>query len=329
MQPTAVITGVRGQDGSLLAEKLLGLGYTVYGVSRSDGTRPGNCAAVADKIRWCPLPAAGARAAWWQELIARVRPNELYHLAADSFVPNGWEYPEANLDANTGITLRILNAIRTQNPTTRLVNASSREVFGQVDGQQANEETPLRPTTPYGISKAASYWMVRAYRNQYGLFAVNAILFNHESPRRGDQFVSRKITKAVARTVLHREFKLELGSLAAQRDWGYAGDYVDAMFRMLRLQTPEDFVLGTGELHSVEDLVRIAYAAVGLDWRTHVSSHSELVRSNDQACVAADIRKAKQMLAWQPQIAFSELIERMVHADIERLQSNAENADSQ
>lgn len=326
----ALITGISGQDAWYLARQLLARGYEVHGFTRGRLHEP----IVGERGESIHVHSAqsAARHALTEgtelqphevltTVIRDVQPDELYHFAADSFVPRGWEQPIENLEANAGLTIRILEDIRNFSPHTRLLNACSREIFGGAAEGLVNEQTELRPISPYGINKAASRWTVNAYRERYSLFATNAILFNHESPRRGEKFVTRKITKRVAEIATGTECALELGNLQARRDWGFAGDYVDAMWRMLQIDAPEDFVLGTGITHSIEEFAARAFARVGLDWRACVRCSDHLVRSHDPAGIAADISKAKDLLGWTPQVGFAELVCMMVDADLERAQS--------
>ncbi len=319
----ALITGITGQDGSYLAELLLSCGYEVHGVTRSTSRQPsgrdlGYCAHLAGQIT---LHRLNLRTSRLQEVIADIQPDELYHFAADSFIPNGWEYPVDNLDANLGLALNILEAIRRHSSHTKMLNACSREVFGNSVGVTADELTAMQPVTPYGINKAASRWTVNSFRDRYGIFAVNAILFNHESPRRGPHFVTRKITKRVAEIHLGLARTLELGNLQVRRDWGFAGDYVEAMWSMLQAEAPEDFVIGTGTTHSIEDFASRAFECVGLDWRSHVTSVDHLVRPSDTTGVAADITKAKAILDWSPQVQFERLVSMMVDADVATIEN--------
>ena len=307
----ALITGITGQDGSYLADLLLRKGYEVFGTSRNAGSQLPSAASVSI----LPLSASPNLTSDVAKILDEIKPDEIYHLAADSFVPNGWTDPQQNMLANYGWTLALLEGIRQHCPSSKFLNACSREVFGSCSGL-ANEQTEMRPTTPYGINKAASRWMVAAYRRQYGSFATTAILFNHESPRRGHQFVTRKVSKAVVAIARGEQNKLELGSLSAQRDWGFAGDFVEAMWRMLQVDSPQDFVLGTGVTHSIEQLVEVAFSAAGLVWSDHVIGHPELVRTNDDITLAADISFARNILDWQPEVDFPTLVRQMVEADM-------------
>ncbi len=324
MKPNALITGISGQDGSYLAELLMERGYEVHGVTRSASSGLGCSQHLRGRIQVHALDAAtnGPVDCRWAELIGSLQPAELYHLAADSFVPNGWERPLQNLDANTGLTIRILEAIRLHSPHTRLLNACSREIFGPNAAGLASEQTPMQPTTPYGINKAAARWMVNTYRDRYQLFAASAILFNHESPRRGVQFVTRKISHAAARIRNGLLAQLELGNLQAKRDWGFAGDYVDGMWRMLQSDVPEDFVIGTGQTHSIEDFAHRAFEHVGMDWRKYVRSVPALSRTGDAPSMAADNSRIRERLGWQPRVQFTELVSMMVDADLQQCQQD-------
>ncbi len=314
MNRTALITGISGQDGSYLAQLLLDKGYQVHGYSRRPPGNLGSAEVVADRLHIHRFDPRDETA--WNHLLQTIQPQELYHLAADSFVPNSWKQPVIHHDTNVGLPLRLLEAIRHHSPQTRLLNACSREVFGNCPQVLVNEHTPMNPTTLYGISKAASRWSVQAYRNHYGLFACNAILFNHESPRRGTSFVTRKITNAAAKIAHGLADCVELGNTQTERDWGYAPDFVDGMWRMLQLETPEDFVLGTGQLHSIEDFAKLAFAAAGLAWQRYVRSVPHYVRRLEATTVAADYAKARRLLNWQPTIDFTTLVNMMVEHDL-------------
>ncbi|MCR9291424.1 MAG: GDP-mannose 4,6-dehydratase [bacterium] len=315
MAKVALITGIRGQDGFYLADSLLAQGVNVHGVTRTPATQPGN-EALDKRIHLHFVSDREEPYQGIEMLIEYLCPDEIYHLAADSFVPSSWEKPAANLQINAGLTARILEAVRRYSPYTRIVNACSREIFGTCCDSQANESTSMSPVTPYGISKAASRWLTHAYRERYGLFATNAILFNHESPRRPEKFVTRKISAGVAKIALNLSNSIQLGNMSAMRDWGFAGDYVDAMIRMLQLDRPEDFVLGTGAVHSISDFASIAFQYVGLDWRKYVQWNPQLARPGDAASLAADSSKARQLLGWVPRVSFQQLVEMMVEADL-------------
>lgn len=315
MKQRAMITGIRGQDGSYMAELLLRAGYEVHGVTRDAARGFGHSEHIRKAIVVHQIEQ-GADS--WRLLLRGLRPAELYHFAADSFVPNGWEQPVANLEANAELTIKLLEAIRRESPRTRMLNACSREVFGHAVSGPANEDTKMRPDTPYGISKAASRWFVECYRQRFDLFVCNAILFNHESPRRGNQFVSSKITQGVADVHLGLIEHVELGNLEARRDWGHAKDYVEAMWRMLQIASPEDFVIGTGVSHSIADFAQHAFKCVQRDWTSHVRSVQRFSRQNDSSFIVADISKAHTLLNWRPSISFMELVESMTTAALEQ-----------
>lgn len=316
MSKKAMITGATGQDGTYAAEYLTRLGYQVHAVGRSIGGLR-NAQWLPASVEKHGLNESGCSLS---NLVAQIRPDEIYHFAADSFVPNGWERPIENVQSNYSMTLELLEAMRHSCPAAKLLNACSREIFGSDFDGRANEQTAMHPVTPYGINKAASRWMVEAYRAKYDLFATNAILFNHESPRRGANFVTRKVSMAVARIKLGVENLLELGSTTARRDWGFAGDFVEGMWRVLQHDTPEDFVLGTGNTHSIQDLVEAAFECVQLDWSKHVHGRPELARVNDFNVIAADATKARDLLQWTPTVDFRELVEMMVRSDVTLLE---------
>jgi GDPmannose 4,6-dehydratase len=320
---SALVTGITGQDGSYLAEFLLGKGYVVHGITRAPGPELGCSSHLLDRVT---VHRVANQEAAWMEVVAEVRPDELYHFAADSFVPNGWENPLQNVHSNLGLPVCLLEAIRRLSPHTRMLNACSREIFGNCRAAYADETMPMQPVTPYGINKAASRWTVESYRQHYGIFAASAILFNHESPRRGVHFVTRKISKRVAEIRLGLADGLELGTLSVRRDWGFAGDFVDAMWRMLQLPAGEDFVIGTGTTHSIQDFVSQAFDCVGLRWQDHVQSVDYLSRPSDTVGFAADISKANSLLDWSPRVSFERLVRMMVEADLKGIQG--QRADS-
>lgn len=313
MKKTALITGIKGQDGSFLAELLLQKGYTVHGVTRSPSRFSANLGNIARSIQ---LHSFSRDVSFWNTLVEELQPTELYHLAANSFVPSSWDDPLANLDVNTGTTTRILEAVRRHSPETRVLNACSREIFGIPSESVANEDTVMRPHTPYGIHKAAGRWLVKSYVERYGVFASNAILFNHESPRRPAEFVTRKITKHAAEISLGIKDRLELGNHHALRDWGYAGDFVKAMWLALQIDTPEDFVIGTGVVHSIADFASKAFARVDLHWEDYLVSNEKFSRQRDSLVLAADISKAERLLGWRPRVGLDELVAMMVDNDL-------------
>jgi len=315
---TALITGVTGQDGSYLAEFLLAQGYRVVGMVRRASTENfERIADVRDRIELRQADLLDQLSLI--DLLQSVQPDEVYNLAAQSFVPTSWVQPvlTAEFDA-VGVT-RLLEAIRLVAPRTRFYQASSSEMFGKVRETPQRETTPFYPRSPYGVAKVYGHFITVNYRESYGLFACSGILFNHESPRRGREFVTRKVTDGVARIELGLANELVLGNLEARRDWGFAGDYVEAMWRMLQQPTPDDYVVATGESHAVRELVEIAFGCVGLDWRSHVREDPALLRPAEVEHLVGDASKARRMLGWTPRVSFRELVETMVRADLERL----------
>lgn len=317
--PNALVTGISGQDGSYLAELLLEKGYTVHGYTRCE-SELGCSEHLRNSLTlhsFAPIDELK-----WGELFASTKPTEIYHLAADSFVPNGWTDPVGNVESNLRLTIRIVEAARRHSPQSKIMNACSREVFGCTDLAKANEDTPMNPITPYGVNKAASRWFCTSYREKYGMFVASAILFNHESPRRPISFVTRKITHGAARIANSDAEHLELGSVEAERDWGFAGDFVDAMWRMLQLEQAEDFVLGTGQTYSIAKFAELAFSAVGLEWKKHVVSNANFHRARDTNALAADCSKAADLLGWQPTTTLEELVQMMVSSDMDIVQKN-------
>jgi len=313
----ALVTGVTGQDGSYLAEQLLARGYRVVGTSRHADQQSAWRIAHLDRLELCALDLLDAESV--RALVARLHPAEVYHLAAASRVDASWERPMEALSANAGSTVHLMEALRREAPSARLVVASSCEIFGRPSRWPQAEDTPLAPASPYGVSKAAAYWLVANYRESHGLHAASAILYNHESPRRGEEFVTRKISLAAARIAAGKARRVTLGNLEGRRDWGFAGDYVDALWRMAQRATPRDFVIGTGQSHSVRDFCERAFAAVGLDYREHVDADASLYRPVDSPSLVADARAARTELGWRPSLSFSSLVELMVAADVQRL----------
>jgi GDPmannose 4,6-dehydratase len=316
--PTALITGITGQDGSYLAELLLAKGYTVVGVVRRTShdsyERIGH---LLDKITIVPADLLDQHSLTM--VIRDFKPDEVYNLAAQSFVPTSWNQPVLTGEFTALGVTRILEAIRLAHPEARFYQASSSEMFGKVSQTPQNESTPFYPRSPYGVAKVYGHWITVNYRESYGMYAVSGILFNHESPRRGLEFVTRKISDGVARIKLGMAQELKLGNLDAKRDWGFAGDYVDAMWRMLQQPNPDDYVVGTGVMHSVRDVVEIAFAHVGLDWRDYVKIDPALIRPAEVDHLQADASKARRVLGWEPRVSFEELIVMMVEADLKRL----------
>jgi GDPmannose 4,6-dehydratase len=320
MSKRAIITGITGQDGSYLAELLLQKGYTVVGVVRRASSpnlwriqhllkderlqlRPGDLVDQLSLLR----------------LISDVRPHEFYNLAAMSFVPASWDQPMLTGEFNAQGVTRVLDAIRHVDTSIRVYQASSSEMFGKVREVPQTEQTPFYPRSPYGVSKVFAHYITVNYRESYDLFAVSGILFNHESPRRGLEFVTRKVTDGVARIKLGLADSLSLGNLDAHRDWGFAGDYVRAMWMMLQQPKPDDYVIATGVSHSVKDLVQVAFGHAGLDWQKHVRTDPALLRPAEVDHLVGDASKAASVLGWKPAVDFGGLVRMMVDADIERL----------
>jgi GDPmannose 4,6-dehydratase len=314
----ALITGITGQDGSYLAEFLLAQGYEVAGVTRRTSShRHERISHLEGRLRI--LSADLLDQSSLASVLAEARPHEVYNLAAQSFVPTSWSQPVLTAEFTALGVTRLLEAIRSVDPDIRFYQASSSEMFGNVRQVPQDEDTPFHPRSPYGVAKCYGHWITVNYRESYGLHACSGILFNHESERRGLEFVSRKVTDGAARIALGLGSELLLGNLDAKRDWGWAPDYVEAMWRMLQQPTAEDYVVATGETHSVRDLVEIAFARVGLDWRRHVRSEPKLVRPAEVDLLLGNASKARDRLGWKPRISFREMVERMVDADVERL----------
>lgn len=314
---TALITGITGQDGSYLAELLLSKGYSVHGIiRRSSSFNTGRIDHVYDQLHlhYGDLTDAASIARVMQE----VEPDEVYNLGAQSHVRVSFDMPVYTYETIAIGSLNVLEAVRQHAPYARVYQASSSEMFGSSPGPQ-NEETPFRPCSPYGCAKVAACHQVVNYRQSYDLFACNGILFNHESPRRGETFVTRKITRAAARIKAGLQDKLYLGNLDAKRDWGFAGDYVEAMWLMLQKDEPDDFAIGTGESHSVSEFLETVFSAAGLDISEHVETDPRLFRAKEVDFLQADASKAKDVLGWEPTVRFGELAEMMTHADMDAL----------
>ena len=322
MSKRAIITGVTGQDGSYLAELLLERGYRVVGVTRRLSTpNHWRIAHLLDRIELWPADLLDQLSLI--RLVDEVRPHEIYNLAAMTFVPASWEQPILTAEFNALGVVRLLEAVRRVDPLIRVYQASSSEMFGRVRETPQNEQTPFHPRSPYGASKAFAHYITVNYRESYGLFAVSGILFNHESPRRGLEFVTRKVSDGVARIRAGLAETLSLGNLDARRDWGFAGDYVRAMWTMLQRDRPEDYVIATGVSHSVRELAEAAFAHVGCDWRDHVRSRPELMRPADVEHLTGDASRARAELGWRPSVDFAELVRMMVDADVERVARRA------
>lgn len=315
----ALITGITGQDGSYLAELLLEKGYQVFGlVRRSSTVNFERIAHLQDRLELISADLTDQNSLFYA--LQESTPDEVYNLAAQSFVQTSWSQPILTGDVTALGVTRMLEAIRIFDKKIRFYQASSSEMFGKVMAVPQREDTPLYPRSPYGVAKVYGHWATVNYRESYGMFAVSGILFNHESPRRGLEFVTRKVTDAAARIKLGLANELRLGNLDAKRDWGFAGDYVRAMWLMLQQETPADYVISTDETHSVEELVEIAFNRVGLNWRDYVVRDARFVRPAEVDLLIGDSSKARQELVWEPVVGFEELITMMVDSDIDRHQ---------
>jgi GDPmannose 4,6-dehydratase len=316
----AVITGITGQDGSYLTELLLEQGYEVIGiVRRSSAPNLWRIEHLLDRIQLRPADLLDQLSLI--HVLADVRPHEVYNLAAMSFVPASWDQPMLTGEFNAQGVTRVLEAIRHVDPSIRLYQASSSEMYGKVREVPQTELTPFYPRSPYGVSKVYGHYITVNYRESYNLFACSGILFNHESPRRGLEFVTRKVTDGVARIKLGLQDSLALGNLDAQRDWGFAGDYVRAMWMMLQQDQPDDYVIATGESHSVKELVEVAFGHAGLDWEKYVKLDPAFIRPAEVDHLIGDAAKAKRELQWTPTVDFAALVRMMVDADLQRLGS--------
>jgi GDPmannose 4,6-dehydratase len=312
---TALITGITGQDGSYLAEFLLGKGYQVCGVVRRSSTENfQRIEHLRDRLHLYQADLLDQTSL--ARVLDQVRPDEVYNLAAMSFVPTSWKQPVLTAEFTAVGVTRLLDALRHICPQARFYQASSSEMFGKVREVPQKETTPFYPRSPYGVAKVYGHYITVNYRESYGMFGCSGILFNHESPRRGLEFVTRKISHGVALIKLGKAKDLRLGNLQAKRDWGFAGDYVRAMWLMLQQDQPEDYVVGTGQTHSVEDFVRIAFDHVGLDWRRHVVIDPQFYRPAEVDLLLADPAKAHKQLGWQPEVTFEQLVKTMVDADV-------------
>jgi GDPmannose 4,6-dehydratase len=313
----AFITGITGQDGSYLAEILLEKGYKVYGMVRRSSSF--NTARIDHIFGDVELVFGDlSDGSVLNQLMRTIQPDEVYNLGAQSHVRVSFDVPEYTADTDAMGTLRLLDAIREEGVQARFYQASSSEMFGKVREVPQTEETPFHPRSPYGVSKVFSYWIARNYREAYGMYAVNGILFNHESPRRGPTFVTRKITRAVGAILRGEQEKLSLGNLEAKRDWGYAKDYMEGAWQMLQLDEPDDFVLATGETHSVEEFLETAFSHAGLDWHDYVEIDERYFRPAEVDLLIGDYSKAKATFGWEPTVRFRELVHMMVDADRER-----------
>jgi len=317
MAKKAIISGITGQDGSYLAELLLDKGYEVTGIiRRSSSPNMWRIEHLLDRITLRPADLLDQLSL--MRVIQDVQPDEFYNLAAMSFVPASWDQPLLTGDFNSQGVTRLLEAVRQVNPKIRLYQASSSEMYGRVREVPQTEMTPFYPRSPYGVSKVFGHYITVNYRESYDMFAVSGILFNHESPRRGLEFVTRKVTDGVAKIKLGKADLLSLGNLDAQRDWGFSGDYVRAMWLMLQQDTPDDYVIATGVTHSVKHLVDTAFKRVGLDYQKHVRTDPRFIRPAEVDLLIGDASKAKEKLGWTPAVSFEQLVEMMVDADLER-----------
>jgi GDPmannose 4,6-dehydratase len=318
MTTRALITGITGQDGSYLAELLLDKGYEVFGLTRRlSAPNDWRIAHIRDRVTLLPGDLLDQLSII--RVLERVRPAELYNLAAMSFVPASWDQPMLTGEFNSQGVTRILEAVRVVDPKIRIYQASSSEMFGKVREVPQREATPFYPRSPYGVSKVFAHYITVNYRESYDLFAVSGILFNHESPRRGLEFVTRKVTDGVARIKLGLANELRLGNLTAHRDWGFAGDYVRAMWLMLQQPVADDYVIATGESHSVQELVEIAFGHAGLEWQRFVKQDPAFLRPAEVDHLIGDASKARAELNWSPTVTFKGLVEMMVDADVERV----------
>jgi GDPmannose 4,6-dehydratase len=319
MAKRALITGITGQDGSYLAEWLLEKGYEVFGVvRRSSSPNLWRIEHLLNRIELKPADLLDQLSLY--RLLGEVRPTEFYNLAAMSFVPASWEQPLLTGEYNAQGVTRALEAIRQVDPKIRFYQASSSEMYGKVREVPQSESTPFYPRSPYGVSKVYGHYITVNYRESYNLFAVSGILFNHESPRRGLEFVTRKVTDGVARIKLGLSDSLPMGNLDAQRDWGFAGDYVRAMWLMLQQDEPDDYVIATGVTHTVKKLVEVAFSHAGLDWEKYVKIDQRFIRPAEVDLLIGDPAKSKKTLGWEPTVDFEGLVRMMVDADVERMQ---------
>ncbi len=313
---SALITGITGQDGSYLAELLLSKGYKVYGlVRRTSHLNLERIEHIIDRIKIYLGDLTDLSSLI--RVIEECEPDEVYNLAAQSFVYTSWDQPILTAQVTALGVANVLEAIRIVNPKIRFYQASSSEMFGKAQTIPQNEKTPFYPRSPYGVSKLFGHWLTVNYRESFGIFACSGILFNHESPRRGKEFVTRKISYGVAMIKHKKADKLRLGNLDASRDWGFAGDYVKAMWLMLQQEEPDDYVIATGESHTVRDFAEIAFARVGLNWQDYVVVDKELFRPAEVDYLLGDATKGREKLGWKPQVTFKQLVEMMVDADME------------
>jgi GDPmannose 4,6-dehydratase len=314
---TAIITGITGQDGSYLAELLLEKGYKVVGIVRRSSTTPyERISHLVDRVELVSADLLDQTSL--TDVVSDYKPDEIYNLAAQSFVQTSWNQPVLTGEFTALGVTRMLEAMKKAAPNARFYQASSSEMFGKVHESPQRESTPFYPRSPYGVAKVYGHWITVNYRESFALYAVSGILFNHESPRRGLEFVTRKVTDGVARIKLGLARELRLGNLEARRDWGFAGDYVRAMWMMLQQDAPDDYVVGTGRTWSVRQLCEVAFGYVGLDYRSHVVQDERYFRPAEVDLLVADASKARRVLGWEPDVSFEQLIEMMVEADLRR-----------
>ena len=319
----ALITGITGQDGSYLTDLLLEKGYEVFGMVRRTSVKKfDRLEPLMDRIALVEGDLTDQSSL--DSVVRDVQPDEVYNLAAQSFVPVSWNQPVLTGDVTGLGVIRILEAIRNHRPQAKFLQASSSEMFGKVRETPQTERTPFYPRSPYGVAKVFGHYITVNYRESYNLFACSAIAFNHESPRRGMEFVSRKVTNQVARIKCGLSSKLFMGNLDAKRDWGFAADYVRAMWMMLQQPTPEDYVLATGKTHTVRDLLEAAFQAADLNWKEHVEIDPKLIRPAEVDLLCGDATKIREQLSWQPEVSFEELIQLMVESDLEAVRQNEE-----
>lgn len=317
----ALITGVTGQDGSYLAELLLEKSYEVYGMVRNLRRQSSQRLSGVEKhVHFVEADLTDQSSL--DRVMQQVRPDEIYNLAGQTFIPVAWSQPLLTMEITGMGALRLLEAMRRHSPKTKFLQASSSEIFGRAEGAMQNENTRMQPTNPYGAAKLFAHHVTINYRESYGMFACSCISFNHESPRRGVEFVTRKVAQQVARIKQGHAEKLKMGNLEGRRDWGFAGDYVRAMWLMLQQSQPEDFVIATGVTHSVKELLEIAFAYAGLDWKKHVEVDPALVRPAEPDPLCGDAGKAQRVLGWKPKVSFKQLIEMMVESELAALSNS-------
>jgi GDPmannose 4,6-dehydratase len=320
MARRALVTGIGGQDGTYLAELLVGRGYEVFGTTLGSAAKQDGIELIELELTDGDVLAAAIR---------KLKPDETYHLASPSFVPASWDDPVGTSAFAVASAAALLEGLRREHPKGRFLNAASAEIFGAPAQVPQSEETPIAPITPYGAGKAFAHFLTNAFRRHYGLHASSAILFNHESPRRPERFLTRKVSRGAAAISLGLEQELRLGDLSAQRDWGFAGDYVRAMWLMLQANEPDDYVVATGEAHTVEEFVAATFDHVGLDWREHVRFDEEFARgASDPPALVGDSTKIRERLGWEPEVRFDDLVKMLVDADVEELRAQTARARS-